>query len=108
MNVKLGIALLVFPAVCHAGAYTNHSFSYAVELPVGWSARAGDDANPAEFAGPGGILAKLRVIPRPEALTPDLVARLSKGDETKVFQKFTRAKAIHVNAAPLGPTDTSH
>lgn len=106
---KLAMCLaLVLAAAAGAHPYTNHTFNYAVDLPAGWVAQAGEDANPAEFTGPAGIAAKIRVIPRPQALSPELVAKLAKSDEEKIGTRFPRSRAFNVVSAPLGALETQH
>ena len=105
---ELLVAVLALALAAAGGAhpYTNHAFSYAVDLPAGWAATA--DANPAEFTGPGGIAAKIRVIPRPQALSAALVAKLARSDEEKVGAKFPRSRAFNVTSVPLGALETRH
>lgn len=107
--MKLALLVcLALVSVAGAHPYSNFTFNYSVDLPAGWVATGGEDANPAEFTGPGGIAAKIRVIPRPQELTPAMVAKLAKSDEEKIGAKFPRSRPFNVVSSGLGSLATQH
>ena len=102
------VTLVVGAGTCLAHPYSNYGFAYALDLPAGWVARSAEDANPAEFVGPEGVTAKLRVIPRPQPLSTDMAAKLARSDEEKIGAKFAKSRAFSVSSVALGAMETHH
>jgi hypothetical protein len=91
-----------------AAPYQHPSYSYAIDLPASWTATGADDANPAAFTGPEAVAARVRVTVRPQAMTPELAARIQRDDAEKVAVKYPRSKAFPIGSGKIAGLDAHH